>query len=236
MRKKKMALGLVISLVIVMLCGCGEKLYELTEDETNSIAAYSAHVIAKHNTVQTKGVVKLTDSESEPQDEALDVEATETESVQDETLVGGEDTQESPDTPLVSPQEALAIEGLNVSFQNYEVRDDYIEGNYYAIDAPSGSQILILHFNLTNTGDTDVACDVLSRSMQFQATVNDTFQKKSDVTILLNDLSTYQGTISAGASEEAVLLFTMPSEELVSVENLLLKVTEGDMTRTTELK
>ncbi|MCI5620023.1 MAG: hypothetical protein MR355_00425 [Lachnospiraceae bacterium] len=236
MRKKKMALGLVVSLVLVMLCGCGEQLYELTEDETNSIAAYTAHVISKHNTSQLKGVVTMTDSQPEPQDESLEDASTETEPAQEEVVSGGEDTPESQDTPLVSLQEALAIEGVNVSFQSYEVKDYYIEGKYYAINAPAGSKLLILHFALSNSGDTDVACDVLSRSISFQVTVNDTYQKKSDVTILLDDLSTYQGTIAAGTSQNAVLLFTMSTEELNSVEQLLLKVTEGERTQMAQLK
>lgn len=236
MRKKKVTLGLMISLVIVMLCGCGEQLYELTEDETNSIAAYTAHVISKHNISQLKGVVTLTDSQSETQDESLEDASTETESTQEEAVSGGEDTPESPATPLVSLQEALTIDGVNVSFQSYEVQDHYMEGKYYAINAPTGSQLLILHFTLSNRGNTDVACDVLARSMSFQVTVNDTYQKKSDVTILLDDLSTYQGTIKAGTSQNAVLLFTMPSEELTSVEQLLLTVTEGDHTQTAQLK
>ncbi|MGN0343059.1 MAG: hypothetical protein ACI4DO_09720 [Roseburia sp.] len=236
MRNRKVVLGMLILLIAAMLCGCGEQLYELTEEETNSIAAYVAHVVSKHNTRQNQGIVSWEEPQEETENESVDQESTELDASQD----GNAGTEEIPadeqEDTLVSLQEVLAVEGLDASFDRYEVREDYIEGDYYAIDAPAGSRLLVLYFSLTNSGETDVACDILSRSAKFQVTVNDTYQCTSDVTILLDDLSTYQGTVPAGTTQNTVLLFTMPSEELDAVDHLIFTVTENGSSRSTQLK
>lgn len=50
-----------------LLGGCGEAPYELTQSEQNIIIDYSAHVVAKHNTSQKKGLVTVDMEEVTPE-------------------------------------------------------------------------------------------------------------------------------------------------------------------------
>lgn len=236
MKNRKWMLTAMSVVTAFTLCACGEQMYELSEEEANTIADYAAHVISKHNTNQEKGVVKLADETETVQEETTETEPQETETEENTGEGGGENTSDSQEETMVSLQEAVNPQGLTITYKDYEVRDDYIEGDYYAIDAPEGSKILVLRFDLTNAGSEAVSCDMLARNMSFQIEVNGDTKKSSDVTILLDDLASYQGTIGAETTQSTVLLFTLPSEKLESVDRLILTVTEEGADSRVQLK
>ena len=102
------------------------------------------------------------------------------------------------------------------------------------MDADPGQQLLVLNVNLKNPTGQDVQIDLLKMSPVFQAVVNGTQTAVAQTTILPNDLSTYQGGLSAGASAETVLLLQIP-EEIKEISELQLKVTMGGETSTVNL-
>ncbi len=54
--KKKIALALTITMIMMLLSGCGEAMYKLTPDEERIIATYSAKMVAKYNKFQDEGL------------------------------------------------------------------------------------------------------------------------------------------------------------------------------------
>ncbi len=57
--------------------------------------------------------------------------------------------------------------------------------------------------------------------------MNETETAAAQMTILPNDLSTYQGDIPAGAAEEMALLFQIP-QDIQEISSLQLKVVIDD--------
>ena len=45
------------------------------------------------------------------------------------------------------------------------------------------------------------------------------------MTVLANDLATYQGTLAAGSSVDTVLLFQVPADSVTQVDTLTLDLT-----------
>ena len=70
------------------------------------------------------------------------------------------------------------------------------------VEPDAGNKYLVLHFHLENAGTEAVACDMLSRKVSFRVTLNDSVEAVAQVTILLNDFGTYQGTIEAGSGTD----------------------------------
>lgn len=56
MKKKRLAAGALALAVSVTACGCGDQIYEMTEDEKEAVVHYSAHVVSKFNKKQPEGI------------------------------------------------------------------------------------------------------------------------------------------------------------------------------------
>ena len=78
MKRTGMRLTAVAAVTALLLGGCGEQPYSLTEDEEGMIVDYSAHAVAKFNTSQPDGLANVSRNEQEA--EAVDEsQTTETE-------------------------------------------------------------------------------------------------------------------------------------------------------------
>ena len=60
MKRTGMRLTAVAAVTALLLGGCGEQPYSLTEDEEGMIVDYSAHAVAKFNTSQPDGLANVT--------------------------------------------------------------------------------------------------------------------------------------------------------------------------------
>jgi len=70
MKRTGMRLTAVAAVTALLLGGCGEQPYSLTEDEEGMIVDYSAHAVAKFNTSQPDGLANV--SRNEQETEAVD--------------------------------------------------------------------------------------------------------------------------------------------------------------------
>lgn len=108
--------------------------------------------------------------------------------------------------------EALGYPDLDFKYTGTTVNDAFKSNNFMALKPEKGYKYLVFHYTVTNSGDKDVNLDLLSLKAVYTAKLKDR-QVKNDQTILLNDMSTYQATISAGGSADLVLLFQFPENE-----------------------
>lgn len=236
MKRSGARIGALMICVAFLLTGCGEKPIALTESEEDIIVHYAAHVVSKYNKRQPQGIVNvIPEAVTETEQEIVTPEEpTETEAEQAENPEPGTGTTPE-ETGYVSLNEALGISGLDVSFTGANLTASYTEEDYYAVDASAGMQYMVLHFTLTNTGAEAVACDMLAIQPVFKAEVNGSVQTTAKTTILLDDLSTYQGSVDAGASVETVLLFEVPADSMTSVDQVVLSVTRNGEKLSTQL-
>ena len=120
--------------------------------------------------------------------------------------------------------QALDLGVVSADYTGHELTKSYMAEDYYAVDAETGKQFLVLKYNLVNTSGQPLHVDILAMTPSFTAVINGDQSVPAQTTILLNDLSTYQSDIEAGGTAETVLLFQVP-EDISDVSGIQLNVT-----------
>ena len=260
--KFKIAVLALAVLLIVSLSGCAFSVYELTDDEVNTIAAYSAHIISKYNKYMTEGLVVPSETEedgeeeekSESSAESSDEPASEAEASQtgeSETDESGESAKgnegksvESTQTPeegaddaqdYVSLSEAVGIDGISVNYVDYDVSDSVTESTFFTMEASAGKTYVIINLKVKNTASSASRVSIIGASPRFRLTVNDSTKVLSQTTLLLSDFSTMSENVGAGKSKEKKLIFEVDESAAQDITSLVLDVTLNDNTSKTKL-
>ena len=244
MINRKIALCLLTASVGLSVTGCGTPLYELTDEETELVTAYSAKIVSKYNELAEVGVcnASILEGEIDPIDEAdlkpiddfIDISS---------EVIASSDAGTQPETVETSYEvnstynlsDILEVEGIDFYVKQFNIDDAYVDEGVFSTTASSGNKFLILDICATNTTDQPIDVDMLSKTCEFQLTINNSNTAKSQTTILLNDLSTYQGTISPGDSEDLVLLFQFSTSALEYVDAISMDVTMNGVSKRTNI-
>ncbi len=239
MGRKKGLVSILLCGVMLSTAGCGTKPYDLSSEEQEKVAAYAAHVVTRYNDRQEEGLIRIqqedvseeTADSKEPQAETKDKQ----ENTEDNTKNVTSDA-EKPKAETVSLRQALKLEdGLDASFENYDVTDSYVESDYFAMNATAGKTFLAVHINLKATGG-DIECDMLKKNLKYRVVINGDKTVAAQTSILLNDLGTYQGSIAGGSAQECVLLFETEKQNVENITSLQLKVSDGSTSTVSELQ
>lgn len=232
MKSSRMKFTAVLLTAAFTLTGCGDALYVLTPEEETAIVSYAARAVAKYNSYQQDGEVfvlqeildgedTLQEEESEMPEEAATEEPQETEVQTEQTPETDMPSSDSAQTATLT--DALDLGVIQADYVGSSLSNTYEESDYYAVDADAGMQFLVVNVNLTNPTEQDLHVDILAMTPTFQAVVNGTDTAAAQTTILLNDLSTYQSDVLAGATNETVLLFQIP-QEIQEISGIQLKI------------
>ncbi len=249
---------LIIGLLLVCsgtLYGCGEELYELEPNEEEIIVNYAAHIISKYNTEQPEGYqyVYIEDESEETQEEENQSEENQSEENNSEENnseenkseeateeateeAAGTNTQDADNSQAdasdtqtwetVSLSEALGLGKVRAIYTGAELTDSYGD----TVVAENGKELLVLHIALQNPTEKKKSCDLLSVLPQFRVTVNGSVRSDAQLTILPDNLATWERALSAGAIEDTVILFQVQQGAITQVEQLSLEVTCGETT------
>lgn len=226
MRKSKVQMATAVLLAAMLLGGCGEEPYDLTEKEENIIVTYSAHVVSKYNSYQSEGLTYVNLETSAPEEQT---EETVPESSGADASVEGENAASGTAAPLLSAADSATLsdlfgEGvLQIDYVGARLTNNYAESAYYAMNADAGKVYLIVGIDITNTGATPVQVDYLSRTPKFQVNVNNQVTSSAELTVLTEDFSTFEGIFGVGETKETVLVFQV-EDTIVSVDTLELFV------------
>lgn len=252
MKKRRFLSGALVLAVTMMFAGCGEQVYDLTEEERAAVVQYSAHVVTKFNKEQPEGIRDVAaleaemalEAEQEKEDEKEkepEVDSAADDAAADDAPADNgaqENTQQDaaePGVSYVSLNQALQLGGVDAVYRDYELTDQYAETESYAVSANSGNTLLILHIRLKNNSSRAADCNILAKLPVFNLKINGEVSTASDVTILLNDLSTYEGSIAAGEAADTVLVFQVRKGSLGGIKTMDLDVTVGETTSTVQL-
>ena len=204
--------------------GCGNKIYDMTDEEQQLIVNYSAYALSKHNIYQPDGMTSATEAETEEQDTSAAETETETadEKTSEKTDTGHENgnsgqsqqtAQETkPTMQTVSLAQAIGYDGLSVSYAGLTTAETYKEGSYYSMEAGAGNTYAVLKFTLSNTTGTDMNVDLFTKTGKYRAAFSDGKEYEAEGSFLTYALNTFQGTIAAGQSVDVVLLFKVPQD------------------------
>lgn len=229
--------GLILLLVLVgLLGGCGTPLYELTEDEEDIIVSYAAYAVSKHNIFQKDGYINVSPQE----------EQTETETAQEQN--GSQDSGQSAgagenaavaqkdDMEEISLAEAVGhASDLNISYQGFEVSENYNEGNYFSLGADEGKTFLVMKIRMENDGSSKVKVNNVASGPEFKCSYDGENYISAEATFALKVFSSYEGSIKAGEYVDTVLLFQIDKEQAANVNTLLLTVTVDGTTKKVKL-
>ncbi len=242
MKKKGTILLAIVLLVSSLLGGCGNAVYELTDEEEELIVQYAAYTLGKYNSYQKDGLTDVSwyspEEEAEPEYEENEEKLSEENIFEDPE---GENAAVAPagNTTLgeeVTLAAAIGYEGqLDVLYQGCYTTDSYMEGNHYAVNAKSGSAFVVLEFTMENNTEEAVSVDVLELGPTFRLSIDKTSWVNEDVTLLLYDLSTYQGAIAPGEQVGVVLLFEIPGADEEALSDILLAVVSNGVTNPVKL-
>ena len=93
------------------------------------------------------------------------------------------------------------------------------------MNAEEGYKLAVLRFHIQNPSSQDREVDLLHAQVDYQLLVNGSKNVKPMLTILTEDLGTFQSTLSPDQEQSAVLVFQV-SESLVNeIDTLNLRIT-----------
>lgn len=216
---------------MLFLNGC-EKVVELTAEEKEIVTLYAAKVVSKHNVRLSQGLVRYKQpapepaedeaatEETEPSEETEAVESTDTESEKTEDSKPEDSKEEEPSS--VTLTEAMAIDGIEFNYAKTDVYNDLQGSNSYIEEPSAGKKYVGVAFDVSNTTNDDIELALLTTQLSFNATIGSESVDSKSMAMLLDDLSTYVGTIKSGESKTLSIYFEFPEETVKDMSGLSL--------------
>ena len=126
----------------------------------------------------------------------------------------------------------IGFDNVSIKYDYYMVLDEYPsydkEGVFITIEAPQGYKLLVLKFKIENKTNEDQDIDLYSKDVDYRIIIDDSKSAKQMLTILMDDLYTYEGKVLASMYNEAVLLFQVADDIALNIEDLKLKAIYND--------
>jgi hypothetical protein len=251
MKQKKRIISILLGLSCFLFTGCGDKLYSMTDKEQQQIISYSAAVVAKYNKDQDQGCIKQIDDQTSTDSSSSDSSNSDDSSSDTNSSADNSDNSNSSDSTDTSTdssktassssttaatnasiQDALGIAGMTFEMEPTEVVNAYKLNDYSAITPSSGNSLVVVRVKGTNTTSNDISMNFLEKGYTYKFVLNGTetsdnmSQDGSTTAWLLNELSTYNGVVPAGESQEFVLLFQFNSEQASNLTDQRLEMTK----------
>ena len=258
--KRRLLAGL-IACGIFVTTGCGQVI-DLTDEENHLIAEYAAELLLKYDrnydtrynpdeledttetmtetdatTEATTEVVSTTEAATTEQDAPADGQTTQAQPVTDEAV------KEDIGATVDSDFDIAAFVGesrISVRYAYYMVVDSYPsydqDGMYIEVQAPKGYKLLVLKFEVENKTNEDQAVDLYNKDVNYNIVVDNSRTTKQMLTILADDLYTYDKTIQASSREEAVLLYTVSDSVANKWTDLKLQIKYGGTSAVLQLE
>lgn len=239
MKSKKLSKVVALSLTIASvftLCSCAGKL-EYTEQQEDVIADYMANLLLRHDVNYQYEYI----SEEETTTEEVTDEQEETTDLYAEEINGSQDVNSIPemggDNKVSIDDLASALkmpEGISVKYDGYEVTDIFSddEDSLFVMKAVEGYRLLVVKFKVTNTTGEDISVNMMEKISKYKGIVNDNKKYNSQLTLFLNALNTFEGTISAGSTKTMFLLYQTQLDSAEQLSSLSVELTDKSDNKT----
>lgn len=249
MRKKTVSLAIAMVTATFLLTGCGNQMPDLTEDQVQMVGDFAAGLLMKYDASYRSRLVDLSEIEGPETQVPAQEDITpskgspETEESKgkmppvDDTTVIFAGENEKVENNSVSLEECLGLpEGIALSYQGEQVTHSYEESDSLVLDATPGNQLLVLSFLIENQLQEEKTVDIISANPVFRVTVNGNVTKNTMMTLLLEDLSAFMGTIPGGESVPVILLVEIEDTLAEEVTSIALSVKCASSTAVIQLK
>ncbi|MBO6259742.1 MAG: hypothetical protein J6N47_02835 [Lachnospiraceae bacterium] len=237
---------IIISLAAVCLCGCGNAIPDLPEEDMRKVEEYAAGLLLKYDANYSESMVTAEEYAEEQaklerkaamQAQAAELRRQEEAAKQEENSSAdegsGEDSGEvlPPEPVYTDIDEFFGIGGIDIESAGYTVCDKYpeatAEGDWQGIvTASPGNKLVVFKFSAVNSSGEDKLLDMASMDAHFAFKLGDGSTKAALTTLLLNDFSSCRETLAAGASDELVLLIEV-EESKADVSSVTMVMRNG---------
>ena len=247
--RKSLIYGMLTVMISVLLSGCGIiRSTGLSDEEDELVAEYAAGVIMRYSADKKGGLGDLRPTPTpipwvdpatvEPQgtDEQEEDEEETEDQVPFEEVAGKEDIAQGSAGGGAFNGHNLAgtigIGDFDISYEGYEIVDMYPESTEgdlsFSMQATAGRKLLVVHLNVINEGSEEKVCDALACNVKYRILINETTRVNEQMTILLNDLKSYNESIAAGSAADTVLVFEIEEAVASNIGSLSLVVVNSE--------
>ena len=240
--KRKFLLVLIAGMIFNMV-GCVNAI-DLDDKQQDMFVGYAVHSVLEYD---KNYMVELNEVE-EPSSEEVEQDTQGETTKEDETsAVGGEnETSSGTDKPVVETPSvtttmtrALDVDNLSINYTGVVVDDVYprTQGEpAFALKAFTGNKLVVLKFDVTNTSDSDVSLDMVSKSLTIKGIFNKSIKTIAQVTLLPEALNTFKATIPAGKTVQTVLVFEMTEKNANNLTSIVLDIMSSKGTNSVNIK
>ncbi|MDD6615055.1 MAG: hypothetical protein PUF13_02975, partial [Lachnospiraceae bacterium] len=197
---------------------------EETEEVQESEETEESNETKDSETQEEEQTQETQSGETDPE-ETDDQQSQTEEQMQEEMPAGDADAPGAEERSPVTLSEALGLEHIQAVYTGTQLTD-----RYDSVVPDSGKKLMILHVTLQNRTKKARKCDILSLLPVFRAKVNGTQEVTAELTILPENLSTWESKIPAGGSADTIILFQVKEDAVQSVDQLELEVMAGEKT------
>lgn len=251
MKKHWLKVSAYIAIMMLALTGCGSSMPQLTQEEEQMVGEYAAKILLKYDANNRSRLVSreevAIEEEKQKQREAAKQEILGTSSDAQQGMEPVEDTpvvevgQETGGGSYGSPETFFELpEGMVITYNGNLVSESYPQDqdadSYFALDAAEGKKLLVLQFNVANQSGADQDIDFLSHNAVIRLQINGGKSQTVLTTMLMDDLSTYIGNVSAGGSVDLVLLAEVDSSMVDNISSLSLSLKNDSKSCTIQLQ
>lgn len=248
-RMKKYGYYLFYTMIIsTMLCGCGSKLPELSETEEAVVTEYATNLLVKYSLLADRTLLNDAELETEIAKEEEERErflktkemekaylkAMNSDKVTDNTVnTDNTEQNETVSVPQKTVSEFIAEDTISINYASYSLCDFYpdnsVEDFFLAMDATDGHQLCVVKFSVENMSASDQELNMLNKQGRYSLRIDGGKIVQAQSTLLMDDLSSYVGTLPANGKEQLVLIFEVPGDvSQIGTMDLIMEDSSGE--------
>ncbi len=209
------------------LAGCSSVIPNMSAEEEQAVGEYAAFVLLKYDANHRSRLVDLS--------KVVEKEPPKKEEPANNQEQGG--MGPVADTPVidnttnrVNSIEAFfgLPEGISFTYQGIETSTSYQEpgqeAGHFTVEAANGKSLVILKYQVSNQSQSVQKVDLNAQSAVFKVTLNGSYKRTALMTMLPNDMSTYEEDLQPGETKEVVLLIETDPSTAGSITSVALEI------------
>nr|MBP3599080.1 hypothetical protein [Eubacterium sp.] len=213
MVNKKRILSLCLCFGVLALGGCA-KTHDLTEEEQDLIAEYSAGLLLQYEDRYERKLVPEEPEATVTVAPALVTPAPTPAPTLEETTNANAsaDSEEEEQFQQVSLNDMYKVKGVAVSYQSFVVGREYPKKlSAFQMTAKKGEQFFVARFQVKNMTNKKKTINLQKHELAYPLILNEEEYQPTIVIQKNGGLNYLKTTLSGNASEEAILVYNIPT-------------------------
>lgn len=225
--KKKYLIGIMTVASSVLLTSCAAQVPELSKYDNDKAAEYMAGEMLKYDADYAyaleydRSILKATPTPAPTKVPVATPKPVQNPANPEGSVTG--DMQEAPAVQQVSGADILGIPGIEIQYVSASMKSSYGK-EYESIVASKGKELLILKFQIKNTGQGAQEINLFNQKLDYTLSQGDQ-TKKPKQTTAEGDLQYLNRKMSSGKSIQGVLMFEV--DQGTKIEGSSLQITNG---------